>query len=54
MSFQKYIKKFAARTEGGRFFCEICKEWIEKQRWVHFKARHRFRAQVQKGGENSS
>jgi hypothetical protein len=44
MSYRHYILKFAARTNAGCFYCELCEIWIEKQRWIHFKGFHRFRA----------
>lgn len=42
MTYRKYIRKFASKTENGKFFCSLCITWIDKQRWVHFKKHHRF------------
>ncbi len=42
MSFERYIKRFAIETKAGKFWCDMCGQWIDKQRWVHFRKRHRF------------
>jgi len=28
-------------TRQGMFFCPVCKCWIRKQRWIHYKKYHR-------------
>jgi len=42
MSFRRYIMRYALETRDGKFWCEMCGEWINKQRWVHFKQKHRY------------
>ena len=39
MWWNKFLKH-TRRTNDGMFFCEFCGEWIDKQRWVHFKSNH--------------
>jgi hypothetical protein len=46
MSFREYIRKYASDTLSGRFFCRLCNEWINKQRWVHFKVLHRYKKEA--------
>jgi len=41
MSYREFILKFAAETQNGKFHCETCGCWIDKQRWIHFKDIHR-------------
>lgn len=42
MSFRDYIRRWSAETKDGMFWCEMCGEWINKQRWIHFKTHHRY------------
>jgi hypothetical protein len=40
MNFRTYIRKYASKVEGGKFYCELCQQWKDKQRWVHYKTVH--------------
>lgn len=42
MTFRNYILKHASETFQGMFYCNLCRDWFEKQRWPHFKKFHRF------------
>jgi hypothetical protein len=42
MTYRNYIRKYASQTKDGMFFCQICFQWINKQRWIHFKKQHRY------------
>lgn len=41
ISYRDYIATYASETKEGKFFCEACGKWINKQRWLHFKLTHR-------------
>jgi len=42
MTFLRYLKRFAALTLDGKFYCRLCEGWVDKQRWIHFKDVHRY------------
>ena len=44
MTYRNFILKFASETQGGRFHCLLCNEWVNKHRWIHFKLRHRYKS----------
>jgi len=43
MNFREYIRKYASETKGGQFFCKLCDNWVNKQRWLHFKVFHKYK-----------
>lgn len=36
----QYIRRWAAETKDGMFWCEICGRWVNNQRWAHYKKFH--------------
>jgi hypothetical protein len=48
MAYRQYIRRWAAETKDGKFFCQMCGEWINHQRWVHFKKLHQYEKLMEK------
>lgn len=43
MTYRDYINKYAYLTRNGQFHCDLCNQWINHQRWTHFKTQHRYK-----------